>query len=269
MRLLHWSHEPSGRKRQLPRLEKTHAPKGALAKSMETVLETLIRIALASMASDAPTPAPAPAPDPAPIVESLAALDPMRPPESIADCHEQLEAAGVSFDAARIPLHPAKSGDFMCGAPEVVRYKRGPAKIRWSSSSPKVSCAVALSMVRFEEIVQEEAMAHFGKRVYKIKHLGTYNCREMSAYDGWVSEHSYANAIDIAHFELTSSKTISVLDDWSDPGPKGKFLRRVSRRLYDEDVFSNVLSPDFDRLHRNHFHLDKAHYRNDGAAKSE
>jgi hypothetical protein len=236
---------------------------------METVLETLIRIALASMSANAASePATTVAEEPAPQELSLEELDPMRPPESIPDCHEQLDAAGVRFDSSRIALHPSKSGDFMCGAPEVVRYKRSASNIRWSSS-PKVSCAVALSLIDFEAIVQEEAMAHFGKKVYRIKQLGTYNCREMSAYDGWVSEHSYANAIDIAHFELTNSKIVSVLDDWKDPGPKGRFLRRVSRRLYDEGVFSNVLSPDFDRLHRNHFHLDRAHYRNDGAAKSE
>jgi hypothetical protein len=228
---------------------------------MESFLETIFRIALASLASDASAPPPPP-----PVAEVMEELDPMRPPEVIEQCHAELEAAGVSFEASRISLHPSKSGQFMCGAPQVVRFKRGPGKIRYSSS-PKVSCGVALAMVDFERIVQEEAMAHFGKRVYRIKHLGTYNCREMAAYDGWVSEHSYANAIDIASFELTNSKKISVLDDWDDPGPKGKFLKRLTRRLYDEAVFSVVLSPDFDSLHRNHLHLDMAHYRSDGAAQ--
>ena len=235
---------------------------------MDSIFETLLRIALATMSAEADAQAPAApvAAEPSPVEALVEELDPMRPPEAVEGCHESLEQAGVKFEASRISLHPSKSGEFMCGAPQVVRYKRGPGKIRWSSS-PKVSCGVALALVRFETIVQEEAMAHFGKRVYRIKHLGTYNCREMSAYDGWVSEHSYANAIDIASFELTNSKQVSVLDDWDDPGPKGKFLKRLTRRLYDEDVFSVVLSPDFDSLHRNHLHLDMAHYRSDGAAQ--
>jgi hypothetical protein len=42
------------------------------------------------------------------------------------------------------------------------------------------------------------------------------------------------------------------------------FLRSLARRLYDEDVFSVVLTPFFDALHRDHFHLDLARYRLDG-----
>ncbi len=190
--------------------------------------------------------------------------NPMRPPEPMPACHALLEDAGVSYEASRIPLHDAPGGHFQCGAPDVVRYKRGPEKLRWSSS-PKLSCQMALGLARFEGIVQEEAERHLGRRIYKIRHIGTYNCREMVAYDGWISEHSYANAIDIAAFQLSNGKEISVLDDWDDPGPKGEFLRATARRLFDENVFAGVLTPDFDALHRNHWHLDMAHYRSDGA----
>ena len=86
----------------------------------------------------------------------------------------------------------------------------------------------------------------------------------MAAYPGWVSEHSYANAIDIAEFTLVSGKTISVLQHFKQNNTKGLFLRNVARRLYDEGVFSVVIGPNFDRLHRNHLHLDRAHYRVDG-----
>lgn len=192
------------------------------------------------------------------------ALDPMRPPEPVADCHALLEGAGVSFKASRIPLHDAPGGHFQCGAPDVVRYTRGPGKLRWSSS-PKLSCQMALGLARFETIVQEQAQLHLGRRVYRVKHIGTYNCREMAAYQGWVSEHSYANAIDIVEFELTNGSKISVLKHWDDPGNKGEFLRSTARRLFDENVFAGVLTPAFDDLHDNHWHLDMAHYRSDGA----
>ncbi len=42
------------------------------------------------------------------------------------------------------------------------------------------------------------------------------------------------------------------------------FLRRVTRRLLDEKVFSVVLTPSFDRHHRNHLHLDGSAYTLDG-----
>jgi len=43
-----------------------------------------------------------------------------------------------------------------------------------------------------------------------------------------------------------------------------RFLRRLTRRLYDENVFTVVLTPSFDRHHKNHLHLDGAPYTMDG-----
>ena len=43
------------------------------------------------------------------------------------------------------------------------------------------------------------------------------------------------------------------------------FLRGLANRLYDEGVFSVVVTPYFDNLHRNHIHVDLARYRVDGS----
>ncbi len=189
------------------------------------------------------------------------------PPEHIPECETKLDEAGVKWAASRIPLHKTKGG-YYCGAEQIVRYQSGPGKITWGGK-PKVTCGVALAMARLETIVQEEAQRHFERRVKRVGHMGTYNCREMANYPGWVSEHSYANAIDIKWFQLSNGRKISVLDHYvkagKEPtGAKGRFLRAVARRLYDEEVFAVVLTPSFDRAHRNHFHLDLARYRVDG-----
>jgi hypothetical protein len=47
--------------------------------------------------------------------------------------------------------------------------------------------------------------------------------------------------------------------------PNALFLRTISHRAYDEDLFSNVLTEYFDKLHKNHFHLDMSRYRTDGS----
>lgn len=188
------------------------------------------------------------------------------PPEPIAACEERLEDAGVRFQSSRLPVHENKSG-ITCGAPQAVRYEAGPGKIRWTGK-PKMACPVALALSRFEVVVQEEAERHLGRAVKKIRHMGTYNCREMAAYPGWVSEHSYANAIDIRSFTLAGGKEVPVLGNYGEPGKprtaSERFLQAVARRTVDEDIFSVVLTPAFDRLHRNHFHLDMARYRVDG-----
>ncbi|AKV00772.1 Extensin-like protein [Labilithrix luteola] len=189
------------------------------------------------------------------------------PPDLVPDCEGELARANVKFRAAALAVHEQKKSKIVCGAPQVVVYVSGPGKIAYSSP-PLLTCGMALALASFEKLVQEEARATFGAPVVRIDHLGTYNCREMAAYPGWVSEHSYANAIDVARFVLANGKTIEVERDFDlqDPPrkPSGVFLRAVSRRANDEDVFSHVLTPYFDAHHKNHFHLDLARYRTDG-----
>jgi hypothetical protein len=128
---------------------------------------------------------------------------------------------------------------------------------------------MALAFADFERIAQEEAERIVGSRIATIEHMGTYNCREMLNYD-MISEHSFANGIDLKRFVFVNGESTSVLDDF-EPGndsptdPKTLFLRSLSNRLYDEEVFSVVVTPYFDNLHRNHIHVDLARYRVDGS----
>lgn len=188
------------------------------------------------------------------------------PPDVLPDCEEQLARAGVTFRHASLPVH--KERKLVCGAPQVVIYERGPGKIVYAPA-PLLTCPMALAITSFERIVQEQAAAIYASAVVRVEQLGTYNCREMAAYPGWVSEHAYANAIDLARFTLRNGVTIDVQRDFDKgaepPARKaGAFLRTVSQRAYDEEVFSHVLTPFFDAHHRDHFHLDLARYRSDG-----
>ncbi|MGH7280220.1 MAG: extensin family protein [Polyangiaceae bacterium] len=191
------------------------------------------------------------------------------PPDPRVDCEGDLKAAGIRYHAASLAVHTeGKKSKITCGAPEVVLYIGSPEKISYSSP-PLLTCTMALALARFETVIQEEAVRDFGKRVKKIDHLGTYSCREMANYPGWVSEHSYANAIDLAVFTLEDGRVISVLKDFQkttiDPTTRNAlFLRTISHRAYDEDLFSNVLTEYFDKLHKSHFHLDMSRYRTDG-----
>jgi len=220
----------------------------------------------------------APAAPAAPIVPvrrpgAYANLDPdddyvVGPPDPYADCAAELATMGVKVRAASLPVHVPPRSKITCGAPQVVTYIKGPGDIAYNAA-PMVTCSMALALASFERILQKEAVAIFGSPVARIDQLGTYSCREIAAYPGWVSEHSYANAIDIGRFVLKNGKSIEVLRDFDvgEAPPKklaASFLRVVSRRANDEDVFSHVLTPFFDAHHQNHFHLDLARYRADG-----
>jgi len=111
--------------------------------------------------------------------------------------------------------------------------------------------------------------ARLGARVKRAVHAGTYSCRHMARFSHMVSEHSYANAIDLRSLTLDDGRTIAIVKDFGPldedpPTDAGRFLRSVAHRAYDERIFSVVLTPRFDALHRDHFHLDMARYRVDG-----
>ena len=146
--------------------------------------------------------------------------------------------------------------------------RRGATGLRFQPQA-RVNCAFAQRLERFETVMQEEARRVLKSPVASIVPLGTYNCRRMAAYPDWVSEHSFANAIDVASFVLRNGRRVEVERDWvrtDRPAvtAAAQFLRRLTRRLYDEKVFSVVLTPSFDSHHKNHLHLDGAPYTVDG-----
>jgi len=199
------------------------------------------------------------------------------PPLPLADCSERLTRAGIRFRPASLPFEHAisarggRSERVACGAEQVVTYLQGPAGIRYNAP-PLVTCRLALALARFEQLAIEEAQTHLGRRVVGLEHLGTYSCRKMARFD-FVSEHSYANAIDIQEIALQGGERLSVARhfgklDAQALGNRALFLRSLARRAFDERLFSNVLTPFWDALHRDHLHLDLARYRVDGTRPS-
>jgi hypothetical protein len=184
-----------------------------------------------------------------------------------AGCRDTLRASGLKM-APWVPARTPLAGGVVCEAPEGVSIRRGGGGLRFQPAA-RVNCAFALRLTRFEAIVQEEAKKILRSPVRAIVQLGTYNCRRMAAYPDLVSEHSFANAIDVATFQLKNGRTVVVQRDWvraDRPArtPAATFLRSLTRRLYDEKVFSVVLTPSYDAHHKNHLHLDGAAYSVDG-----
>ena len=191
------------------------------------------------------------------------------PPVS-ATCQADLARLGVRFK--RWPVATKRlQGRPVCHVPAGVRVLEGPGRIEYNIP-PKVNCRFALRLLPFERAVQRLAKKHLGARVTFIHQMGTYACRSMAAYPKWISEHAFANAIDIKSFRLADGAVVDVKRDFPKglpkgsraPTAKGRFLVDLARELYDKNVFSVVLTPNYDALHHNHFHLDGAHYRVDG-----
>ena len=81
-----------------------------------------------------------------------------------------------------------------------------------------------------------------------IVHMGSYNCRTI-ARSKIYSEHSYGTAIDIAAIDGAVLKK-----DWNNKTDKGRLLNNAYRVAC--KYFSNVLTPDTNLAHKNHFHFD-------------
>jgi hypothetical protein len=122
--------------------------------------------------------------------------------------------------------------------------------------STLMTCALASAMYTFEKkVVQPIAQKYFKQPVAKIIHVGTYNCRPMRGSSQLLSEHAYANAIDITGFQLQDGTVINVKRHWNHEGDAGKFLHTVAKKACRK--FRKVLTPNFNALHHDHFHLDQ------------
>ena len=126
-------------------------------------------------------------------------------------------------------------------------------------NAPLLTCSMATQLVKFErDSLQPIAKRYFGTEVKRLKHIGSYNCRSMRQYKGVLSQHAFANALDVSGFEFEDGQSISVQKDWKGGGSKSQFLREVSSAAC--DTFRVSVSPDGDANHWNHLHWDTGPY---------
>lgn len=203
-------------------------------------------LGVAACSSAPPRP---PAPAPAPLV-----LDPD------AACLQELAALGVSFQ----PVASFGDADQGCGVSNAVKVSG--TGVAWNRPGV-LSCPMARTLARYQaEVIQPLAQNHFHQPVTKILHAGTYDCRVKrngstataaalgGSRGGRLSEHSKGMAIDLMGFELADGTTISVKRDWRAGSEKTSFLKDLARTSCRS--FNVVLTPNHDRFHQDHLHLD-------------
>lgn len=171
-----------------------------------------------------------------------------------AQCRALVEAAGGRVQS----VPPVSQG--VCGHRNALRFRDGrlgDAQLAGNADLP-LACPVAAALLLWErDVVQPAARRHFGSRVTRIDHLGSYACRNIyGAPQGNLSEHARANAIDIAGFRLANGRRVTLLQGWNADPASRAFLREVRDGAC--RLFATTLSPDYNQAHADHFHFDQA-----------
>ena len=164
-------------------------------------------------------------------------------------CRSVLRASGVEFTP--VPDRVTGPG---CGFSGAVRLT-GP---EFSPRGPVMTCLLAVAVTLWNDrVVRPTARWRLGSDVAALEHYGTYSCRVIAGSERR-SQHATANAIDIAGFRLKRKPPVSVRRDWGGDSRPAKFLRDV----HDGGckLFGTVLGPGYNAAHRDHLHLDMAHW---------
>jgi hypothetical protein len=162
-------------------------------------------------------------------------------------CLKDLNLHGMSY---QIPPQPAAVGP--CGIDTPIRAYG--LSIRWNQAAT-MSCQTADVLMRFEaEVVEPNAIQIFGRPAVSERNLGAYSCRVEASARHRLSQHARGQAIDLAGWTLADGSRVDVEKDWTDDGPRGRFLHAVAQGAC--RYFSVVLTPATNSLHRDHLHLD-------------
>jgi hypothetical protein len=164
-----------------------------------------------------------------------------------------LTALNHANDLSYTPLPDmTEHGD--CGYTNVVRDTRMPIAF---NTAPVTTCSLSAALYWWQRDLQTIAALDLHTSIKQIDQVGTYECRNIDHEAvGKRSEHATANAIDIEGFETADGRHITIARDWNKPTPEGAFLHAAHDSAC--VVFGEVLGPDYNALHANHFHLDEA-----------
>jgi hypothetical protein len=168
-----------------------------------------------------------------------------------------LKSGAVQPSAFIAPGRPI-NGPSVCGAVQPFTMRAAMNGAISFKPAPQVQCQMVAAIERFtRDIISPAARYYYGMGVAEIKVLSSYSCRPRNGIaGGQLSEHGFANAIDIGSFKLVDGREISVLRGWRGAGQDQAFLRAVHKGGC--QLFTTVLGPEANVYHRDHFHFDLA-----------
>jgi hypothetical protein len=139
------------------------------------------------------------------------------------ECMHLLQSVAADVDM----LAPIKRAE--CGLPAPVRLKSLGSNPQVLFEPPVViNCRMMAALFRWNKAtLQHAARISLGSSVARIVGASGYSCRNVyNLPDRNLSQHAFANAIDIAAFELKDGRKVSVLNGW---GPTARDLAALAK----------------------------------------
>ena len=178
-------------------------------------------------------------------------------------CLSQLAALNQQLNAVFTPVDEI-DGPKSCGAAQPLKLS-GVSGGRVALDPPAtLRCPMIPPTVHWiETVVQPAARRHFGQDVREVHVAASYSCRPRNnARGAKLSEHGYANALDVSGFTLADGRKVKLLSGYRGPRDESGFFREIEAGAC--GPFRTVLGPRADRAHQDHFHFDMAWYGADG-----
>ncbi|WP_244507546.1 extensin family protein [Methylobacterium phyllostachyos] len=194
-----------------------------------------------------PVPPPTPPGRPPELSGDAALSLKVTPPDDTA-CRTRLKRLGVDFE----PLPPIAEGQ--CTAPLPLKVTKLADGVGLPQGAT-LTCRTAEALARWVTEVQTEAERVLKHGLTGLELGGTYVCRGQNHdVDAKLSEHAFANAVDVMGFSFSGHATIPVkaMPEGSD---EADFLNAVRGKAC--GFFRTVLGPGTNAAHANHFHLDE------------
>lgn len=161
----------------------------------------------------------------------------------------------VELGNAKVRFTPLANQDFGggCSAIDSVKLLDIGTPV---SNLGAMTCPLARNFAAWVQYaVRPAARKYLGSEVVKVETFGTYSCRNIyGGRSGRLSQHAYANAIDVSAFVLKDGRRITLLEGWQGSGDEQEFLQLLHASACKR--FGTVLGPNYNAAHHNHFHFD-------------
>jgi hypothetical protein len=124
------------------------------------------------------------------------------------------------------------------------------------SGAATLNCGMASALPAWAAAVDSYLMARENTRIARLLVGTSYMCRPRNHAEGAdVSEHGFANGLDVVGFELEDGRTVTLSTGWAEAlAPEGRLLRFA----HDAGCanFTTTLGPEANAAHADHLHLD-------------